>query len=88
MAAEQRCVGSPCDENVCGLQLQELPLTTGNGIILCDVSTPSYRPFLPPSLRRTVFSSLHNLYHPGSRATDKLDSNRFVRPGMRKDLKA
>ncbi|BHF75238.1 hypothetical protein SprV_0501833400 [Sparganum proliferum] len=88
MAAEQRRVGSPCDEDVSGLQLQELPLTTGNGTILCDVSTPSHRPFVPPSLRREVFSSLHNLSHPGSRATDKLVSDRFVWPGMHKDLKA
>ncbi|BHF60215.1 hypothetical protein SprV_0100317800 [Sparganum proliferum] len=88
MAAEQRRVGSPCDEDVSGLQLQELPLTTGNGTILCDVSTPSHRPFVPPSLRRKVFSSLHNLPHPGSRAIDKLISDRFVWPGMHKDLKA
>nr|VZI47051.1 unnamed protein product [Spirometra erinaceieuropaei] len=88
MAAEQRRVGSPCDEDVSGLQLQELPLTTGNGTILCDVSTSSHRPFVPPSPRRKVFSSLHNLSHPGSRATDKLVSDRFVWPGMHKDLKA
>nr|VZI01334.1 unnamed protein product [Spirometra erinaceieuropaei] len=88
MAAEQRRVGPPCDEDVSGLKLQELPLTTGNGTILCDVSTPSHRPFVPPSLRRKVFSSLHNLSHPGSRATDKLVSDRFVWPGMHKDLKA
>nr|VZI15764.1 unnamed protein product [Spirometra erinaceieuropaei] len=88
MAAEQRRVGPPCDEDVSGLHLQELPLTTGNGTILCDVSTPFHRPFVPPSLRRKVFSSLHNLSHPGSRATDKLVSDRFVWPGMHKDLKA
>ncbi|BHF85630.1 hypothetical protein SprV_1002879900 [Sparganum proliferum] len=88
MAAEQRRVGSPCDEDVSGLQLQELPLTTGNGTILCDVSTPSHRPFVPLSLRRKGFPSLHNLSHPGSRATDKLISDRFVWPGMHKDMKA
>ncbi|BHF68517.1 hypothetical protein SprV_0301155300 [Sparganum proliferum] len=88
IAAEQRRVGSPCDEDVSGPQLQELSLTTGNGTILCDVSTPSHRPFVPPSLRRKVFSSLHNLSHPGSRATDKLVSDRFVWPAMHKDLKA
>ncbi|BHF72618.1 hypothetical protein SprV_0401568600 [Sparganum proliferum] len=88
MAAEQRRVGSPCDEDVSGLQLQELPLTTSNGTILFDVSTTSHRPFVPPSLRRKVFSSLHNLSHPGSRATDKLVSDRFVWAGMHKDLKA
>nr|VZI11278.1 unnamed protein product [Spirometra erinaceieuropaei] len=88
MVAEQRRVGPPCDEDVSGLQLQELPLTTGNGTILCDVSTPSHRLFVPPSLRCKVFSSLHNLSHPGSRATDKLVSDRFVWPGMHKDIKA
>nr|VZI26838.1 unnamed protein product [Spirometra erinaceieuropaei] len=88
MAAEQRRVGSPCDKDVSGLQLQELPLTTGNGTILCDVSTPSHRPFVPLSLRRKVFSSLHNLSHPGSRGTDKLVSDHFVWPGMHKGLKA
>nr|VZH96049.1 unnamed protein product [Spirometra erinaceieuropaei] len=38
MAAEQRRVGPPCYEDVSGLQLQELPLTTGNGtrIDVCD----------------------------------------------------
>nr|VZI09926.1 unnamed protein product [Spirometra erinaceieuropaei] len=88
MAAEQCRVGPSCDEDVSGLQLQELPLTTGNGTILCDLSTPSHRPFVPPSLRRKAFSSLHNLSHPRSRATDKLVSYRFVWPGMHKDLKA
>nr|VZI04377.1 unnamed protein product [Spirometra erinaceieuropaei] len=88
MAAEQRRVGPPCDEDVSGLHFQELPLTTGNGTILCDVSTPSHRPFVPPSLRRKVSSSLHSLSHPGSPATDKLVSDRFVWPGMQEDLNA
>nr|VZI02604.1 unnamed protein product [Spirometra erinaceieuropaei] len=39
MVTEQRRVGSPCVEDVSRLQLQELPLTAGNGTILCDVST-------------------------------------------------
>ncbi|VDL91717.1 unnamed protein product [Schistocephalus solidus] len=78
MVAEQRRIGLPSEKDVSGLQLQELPLTTGNDTILCDVSTPAHRPFVPPSLRRKVLSSLHNLSHPGRRATDKLVSERFV----------
>nr|VZI51522.1 unnamed protein product [Spirometra erinaceieuropaei] len=88
MAAEQPLIRSPCDEQVPGLQLQDLPLTNDNGTILRDVSTASHRPFVPASLRRKVLSSLHNHSHPGSRATDKLVSGRFVWPGMLKDLKA
>nr|VZI18531.1 unnamed protein product [Spirometra erinaceieuropaei] len=82
MAAEERRAGSPCDEDVSELQLQELSLTTGNGTILCNVSTPSHRPFVPPS------SSLHNLSNPGRLANDKLASDRFVWPGIHQDLKA
>nr|VZH93734.1 unnamed protein product [Spirometra erinaceieuropaei] len=41
IAAEQRHVRSPCDEDASGLQLQDLPLTTGNSITLCDVFTTS-----------------------------------------------
>ncbi|BHF78038.1 hypothetical protein SprV_0602114800 [Sparganum proliferum] len=88
MTAEQRRVGPSCEEDVSGLQLQDLPLTTGNGTILCNASTTSCRPFVPPSLHHKVFSSLHNLSQHGSRATDKLISDRFVWPGMHKDLNA
>ncbi|BHF70830.1 hypothetical protein SprV_0401388300 [Sparganum proliferum] len=48
MAAEQQRVGCPGDESVSGLQLKDVPLTTGSGTILCDVSTPFHRPFVPP----------------------------------------
>ncbi|BHF63676.1 hypothetical protein SprV_0200667000 [Sparganum proliferum] len=78
MAAKQRRICSHYDEDVPVLQLQELPLTNGNGTILCDVSTPSHRPFVPLSLRRKVSSTLHNLPHPGSRAADRLVPDRFV----------
>ncbi|BHF65016.1 hypothetical protein SprV_0200802500 [Sparganum proliferum] len=44
MVAKQRLVGSPCDKDVCGLQLQDLSLTTGNGSIPRDNSATSYRP--------------------------------------------
>ncbi|BHF70010.1 hypothetical protein SprV_0301305900 [Sparganum proliferum] len=74
MVAEKRRVGSSCDEDVSGLQFQELPLTTGNGTTLCDVSTQYHRPFVPPSTCRKVYSSLHNLSYSGSRATGELVS--------------
>nr|VZI33019.1 unnamed protein product [Spirometra erinaceieuropaei] len=88
MSAEQRPVGSPCDEDVSRLQLQELPLTSGNGTILCDVSTPFHRPFVPPSLRRKVLSDLQNLSHPGSQNTVKLVFHSFACSGVHKEMKA
>ncbi|BHF79415.1 hypothetical protein SprV_0702253500 [Sparganum proliferum] len=47
MAVEQQRVGCPGDESVSGLQLKYVTLTTGSGTILCDVSSPFYRPFVP-----------------------------------------
>nr|VZH92197.1 unnamed protein product [Spirometra erinaceieuropaei] len=88
MAAEQQRVGCPGDESVSGLQLKDVPLTTGSGTILCDVSTPIHRPFVPASMRRAVFQTLHGLSHPGIRASQKLLAERFVWPGMNKDVKA
>nr|VZH89081.1 unnamed protein product [Spirometra erinaceieuropaei] len=88
MAAEQQRVGCPGDESVSGLQLKDVPLTTGSGTILCDVSTPFYRPFAPASMRPAVFQTLHGLSHPGIRASQKLLAERFVWPGMNKNVKA
>nr|VZI50094.1 unnamed protein product [Spirometra erinaceieuropaei] len=88
MAAEQHRVGCPDDESVSGLQLKDVPLTTGSGTILCDVSTLSHRPFVPASMRRVVFQTLHGLSHPGIRASQKLLAERFVWPGMNKEVKA
>nr|VZI50504.1 unnamed protein product [Spirometra erinaceieuropaei] len=59
MAAEQQRVGCPGDESVSGLQLKDVPLTTGSGTILCAVSIPFHRPFVPASIPRVVFQTQH-----------------------------
>nr|VZI51325.1 unnamed protein product [Spirometra erinaceieuropaei] len=88
MAAEQRRVGCPGDESADSLQLVDVPLTTGTGTMLCDVSTPFHRPYVPASMRRAVFQTLHGLFHPGIRASQKLLAERFVWPGLNKGVKA
>ncbi|BHF65316.1 hypothetical protein SprV_0200832600 [Sparganum proliferum] len=88
MAAEQQRVGCSGDESVSGLQLKDVPLTTDSGTILCDLSIPFHRPFVPASMRRAVFQTLHGLSHPGIRASQKLLAERFAWPGMNKDVKA
>nr|VZI15037.1 unnamed protein product [Spirometra erinaceieuropaei] len=71
MAAKRSRFGSSFDEDVSRLQVQDLPLTTGNGTILCSVSTaptiPSCRYPPPQALLLPA-----NLSHPRSGATDKL----------------
>ncbi|BHF66233.1 hypothetical protein SprV_0200924900 [Sparganum proliferum] len=72
MAVETQRVGCPGDESVSGFLLKDVPLTTGSGTILFDVSTPFHRPFVPASMRQAVFQTLHGLSHPGIRASQKL----------------
>ncbi|GBN74696.1 hypothetical protein AVEN_46542-1 [Araneus ventricosus] len=44
--------------------------------LYCDVSTNSPRPYIPKSFRSTIFENIHNLSHPGIRATRKLITKR------------
>ena len=69
------------------LQLTALPLPASTSTILCDTSTSSLHPFVPAPLCHMVFTALHSLSHPGVQATQQLISERFVWPGMKKDIK-
>ncbi|PIK41257.1 gag-pol polyprotein [Apostichopus japonicus] len=60
------------------LDIKDLPLHASSSTIACDVSTGTQRPFVPSNCRRAVFDSLHNLSHPGVKATQKLITARFV----------
>ncbi|GFV27377.1 hypothetical protein TNCV_3795721 [Trichonephila clavipes] len=53
----------------------------GNALeIFCDVSREKVRPYVSEELHFEVFRSLHNLSHPGIRATKRLIQDRFVWP--------
>lgn len=69
------------------LHLQRIPYPGSQETLYCDVSTLTPRPFVPKSLRKQVFESLHSLSHPGTKATVQLVAARFVWPGMRKDCR-
>nr|VZI06078.1 unnamed protein product [Spirometra erinaceieuropaei] len=69
------------------LRLQDVPLPNGTGTITCDLSTGHERSFVPATLRRQVFNALHNLSHPGVRATVKLITDRFVWPNINRDVR-
>lgn len=70
------------------LQLQQVPLPDGDGFIVCDVSQGMPRPVVPLPFRRTVFNALHNLSHPGIRASVRLITARFVWYKVNKDVRA
>lgn len=70
------------------LNIELVPLPVSPDPVLCDVSTGTPRPWLPAQFRRPAFDSLHSLSHPGIRATLKLVAQRFVWPGMNKDVRS
>ena len=51
-----------------------------------DISTGIFRPFVPQQLRFPIFHHVHDLAHPGTRATRRLLSARYVWPGLSKDV--
>ena len=68
------------------LQIAPITLPTGELTLYCDTSTGIPRPFVPASLRKVVFNSLHFLSHPGIRATRHLVTNRYVWPKVNRDV--
>lgn len=55
--------------------------------LYADISTGTARPYVTPTFRMDVFKMLHQLSHPGSSASAKLISQRFVWPGIKRDCK-
>jgi hypothetical protein len=60
----------------------------GEHQLLGDVSTGEFRPLLVPQFRAAAFLSLHNIAHPGNRATCRLVSSRFCWPQLSKQVAA
>lgn len=55
--------------------------------ILCDVSRNTPRPILPSQFRKQAFNLCHNLSHPGVKASIMMVRERFVWPGLYRDVK-
>ena len=64
-----------------------MPAPTTDIMLLCDISTGTPRPYVPPKFRRIIFDSLHSLSHPGIRATQKLITARYVWPNINSDVR-
>ena len=69
------------------LRLEKIQIPGSDVSLHCDTTTARPRPYVPATLRRQVFDSLHGLGHVGTRATAKLISQRFVWPGVQKDCR-
>lgn len=69
------------------LKLEKVQFNDTDYHIYCDTSTPHPRPFITPAFRRQAFDSVHQLSHPGAKATTKLVTERYVWPGVRRDCR-
>ena len=65
-----------------------LPVPIADTQIIGDTSTDAPRTLVLMTHRRVVFDTLHQLAHPGPKATVKLISDRFFWPNMRRDITA
>lgn len=74
--------------NTTSLQLMDVAIPNSALTLCCDTSGAQPRPFVPAGLRRAVFGSLHDLAHPGVRASQHMISARYVWPSMRADVRA
>lgn len=73
--------------NGSSLKLKKLKLPESTTEVYCDV-TATPRPFITQSFRKQVFLALHNLSHPGAKASVQLVTQRFVWPGVRRDCRS
>jgi transposase InsO family protein len=56
--------------------------------LLVDVSSGVFRPLVPGGHRRRIFKAVHNLAHPGYRATRRLIASHYVWPNLAADVRA
>ena len=74
-------------ENTSDLTLKKINYPDLEVRVYCDISCDKMRPYVPEIWRRAVFNALHGLAHPGVKATQKLITERFVWPSMKKDCR-
>lgn len=61
-------------------------LTLFDTDLVFESSTGTNRLYVPSTLRKQTFESLHNLAHPGIRASRKIVTDRFFWPSMKIDI--
>ena len=86
LAAAQREDDSATTAASTSLDLQRIPLPTTDVSLLCDMSTGTPCPYVPPNLQRPIFDHFHGLSHPGVRATQRLLTSRYVWPRINMDV--
>lgn len=68
------------------IELKKLRLDNTETTVYCNTTGEAIRVYVPTTLRRRIYDTVHNLSHPGGRITRKLISRRFIWPSMNKDI--
>ena len=69
---------------ITSMKIVTVPVYPDGPELVCDISTGSPRPVVHLNSRRQVFNVIHNLSHPGKKATQKLIGEKFVWHGLNK----
>jgi transposase InsO family protein len=69
-----------------GSTLQLQTVEVAGKPVMCDISTGLLRPLVPASQRKNVFHAIHDIAHPGTRATRRMITGRFVWRGCAADV--
>jgi hypothetical protein len=81
LAAAQAACGD-CQSMINSPVLRVKKCQVGGTVVWCHLSTGLARPLVPAAWRPQVFAALHNIAHPGIRATRRLQAARYVWPGL------
>ena len=84
--AQQQAVCPQTQQLLHSSTLQHAQHPLGDIFLHGDISTGHFRPLIPHSLRESVFHHIHDLAHPGIRATRRLLSSRYVWPHLSRDV--
>ena len=69
------------------LKIKRVSVADTNLKLLCDDSQrETLRPIIPTGFCRTIFNNIHNLSHPGTKATFRAISKHYVCPNMKRDV--
>ena len=85
-AAQPQCRETMLLQRTTSLNI--VPQRIAGVLLLCDVSQGRPRPAVPACHRRQVFAAVHEVAHPGVRATRRLIARRFAWKGMATDVAA
>jgi hypothetical protein len=77
-----------CQRACSSSALRVTTIQMDNSSIMVDTSSGVFRPLVPSPFRHLIFDAVHNLAHPGVRATRRLIASRFVWPSLASQVAA